>query len=553
MKKLSVLILVLLCSALLNAQDWLKTNGKAIINSQGDTVLLRGMGLGGWWLPEGYMIHGGRNQSPTQIRQAIDSLIGPEKRKRFYEVYERNHCQKVDIDQLAKWKFNSIRLPMHFEFFAPKDKPGTFSDKGFILIDSLITWCKANKMWLILDMHAMPGGQSGEQIADAHGVAELWMNPANQELGVEIWTKIAKRYANEPVIAGYDLINETHWDLGDENKLLREYFIRLTKSIREVDQSHIIFIEGNGYATDFRGLTPVWDSNMAYSFHRYWNPNTIESIQPYLNLQKQTNVPLWLGETGENSNTWFHDSIQLIEGQGIGWAWWPLKKVETVAAPLQLLMPESYKKVTDYWAGNGPKPTPEEAEIGLMEIASGLAFGNLTKQPDVIDAMMRPDYGKKSKAFRFIRVPAVFPAVWFDLGRQGVAYNDSSYQFFGVGSDPKFYNTGRQFRNDGVDINFSNDPVFPFEIMDTKPGEWVNYTFINENESKVLKMRVLARTDSEAEFSAELGNTTIGTGNINAGKNSWVTIGTFTANPGFNTIKLIIKKGSPAFRAIHLE
>lgn len=553
MKKLFVLFLIFFASTILYAQDWLKTNGKAIVDSKGDTILLRGMGLGGWWLPEGYMIHGGRNQSPTQIRQAIDSLIGSEKRKKFYEVYERNHCQKADIDQLAKWKFNSVRLPMHYEFFAPKDKPGTFSDKGFTLIDSLITWCKANKMWIILDMHAMPGGQSGEQIADAHGVAELWTDPANQNLGVEIWTKIAKRYANEPVIAGYDLINETHWDLGNENKMLREYFIRLTKSIREVDQKHIIFIEGNRYATDFRGLTPVWDSNMAYSFHRYWNPNTKESIQSYLDLQEKTNVPLWLGETGENSNTWFHDCIQLVEEQGIGWAWWPLKKVETVAGPLQLLMPASYKKVTEYWAGNGPKPTPEESERGLMDMANGLAFEKLINQPDVIDAMMRPDYSNKSKAYRFNRVPAIFPATWFDLGRQGVAYNDSSYQFYGVGSDPKFYNTGRQFRNDGVDIGFSNDPAFPYEIMDTKPGEWVSYTFVNENESRLFKLRILARSESDAEVAAEFGNAEIGSGNIKAQKNTWITIGNFTALPGFNKIKLIVKKGSPAFRAIHID
>lgn len=55
---------------------------------------------------------------------------------------------------------------------------------------------------------------------------------------------------------------------------------------------------------------------MAYSFHKYWNYNTTESINFALNLRNSYNIPIWLGETGENSNVWFTSLIELCEKTG---------------------------------------------------------------------------------------------------------------------------------------------------------------------------------------------------------------------------------------------
>ena len=66
---------------------------------------------------------------------------------------------------------------------------------------------------------------------------------------------------------------------------------------------------------------------MVLSFHKYWNKNDLNSIQAILNAREQYNVPVWLGETGENSNVWFTEAIHLFESNNIGWAWWPLKKM----------------------------------------------------------------------------------------------------------------------------------------------------------------------------------------------------------------------------------
>ena len=39
-------------------------------------------------------------------------------------------------------------------------------------------------------------------------------------------------------------------------------------------------------------------------------------------IRNQFNVPLWMGESGENSNPWFHETIHLLEENNIGWNWW---------------------------------------------------------------------------------------------------------------------------------------------------------------------------------------------------------------------------------------
>jgi aryl-phospho-beta-D-glucosidase BglC (GH1 family) len=155
------------------SQGYLKASGTSIVNEKGENVLLRGIGLGGWMLQEGYMLRVNREGQQNKIRKRIDSLIGPENTQKFYDAWLANHTRKIDIDSLKAWGFNSVRLPMHYNLYTlPIEKeplPGqnTWLEKGFALTDSLLAWCKANSIYLILDLHAAPGGQGNDlNIAD---------------------------------------------------------------------------------------------------------------------------------------------------------------------------------------------------------------------------------------------------------------------------------------------------------------------------------------------------------------------------------------------------
>jgi hypothetical protein len=376
-------------------QGFLRAEGKQIVNEKGENVLLRGIGLGGWMLQEPYMLQlsevAGRQ---AEIKSKISELIGQKNCEEFYTRYLNNMITEKDIDALKKWGFNSVRLPMHFNLFTlpidtePAKGQNTWLETGFKLTDNLLSWCKKNKIFLILDLHATPGGQGNDRpIADIDTLKpRLWESEANQQKTIELWKKLAERYKDEEWIGGYDLINETNYKL-EGNEALKKLFSAITKEIRTVDKKHIIFIEGNQFANDYTGLTPPWDNNMVYSFHKYWNPTTVETIQKYLNMREKYNVPLWMGESGENTNQWFRAAVNLFETNNIGWSWWTIKKIGSESSLMTISKPAGYQKIVDYWAGKGSKPTAEEAMATFMELADNVKFENCKINNEVIEAL----------------------------------------------------------------------------------------------------------------------------------------------------------------------
>ena len=68
---------------------------------------------------------------------------------------------------------------------------------------------------------------------------------------------------------------------------------------------------------------------MAYTFHRYWDPVTPALVAPYLEFSERYNVPLWMGESGENTYEWIATFRELLEANAIGWCFWTYKRLDT--------------------------------------------------------------------------------------------------------------------------------------------------------------------------------------------------------------------------------
>lgn len=523
MKKISIVLLLfgLLVSFNANAQQHLlKTQGKIITNQNGDTVLLRGMGLGGWMLQEGYMLQtAGFANAQHKIRAKIEQLIGPADTDLFYDAWLANHVRKADIDSLKAWGFNSVRLPMHYNLFTlpieDEPVPGqhTWLNKGFELTDSLVSWCKQNQMYVILDLHAAPGGQGYDEGISDYDTSKpsLWESPANQAKTVALWKKLAEHYAHEEWIAGYDLINEPNWNLPG-GTALRNLYEEITDSIRTVDTSHIIFIEGNWFANDFTGLTPPWDSKLVYSPHKYWSINDQASIQWVLDMRNNYNVPLYLGESGENSNVWFRDAIRLLEDNNIGWAWWPMKKIESIAGPLSVIKTPEYESLLNYWNNGGTPPTAAFAKAALMQITDNLKIENCIYQKDVIDAMFRQVYADETVPYKVQDIPGVVYATDFSMGTVGHAYYDTEIANYQVSTGTyTSWNTGWTYRNDGVDIEKCTDSVNAngYNVGWTEAGEWIQYD-IKVDSAGVYDVELrVASANSNGKFHFSTGGSAI--------------------------------------------
>src|SRR3546814_2320941 len=87
---------------------------------------------------------------------------------------------------MGRWGFNSIRLPMHYNLLLDETAPAgmdRWKEDGFARIDALIDWARANQIYVILDLHAAPGGQGTDlPIADRDPDApSLWDSAENQD------------------------------------------------------------------------------------------------------------------------------------------------------------------------------------------------------------------------------------------------------------------------------------------------------------------------------------------------------------------------------------
>lgn len=364
-------------------------NGR--IRRGGEEFLLRGFGLGGWLLPEGYMWKFfTKCDRPRRIEALVETLCGKDYAQGFWQRYARAYVTEADIAWIARNGFNSVRLPLNARhLFRVDGKKVEFSPPVLALVDDCVRWCRRHGVYVVLDMHAAPGGQTGQNIDDSEADRpELFTAQANEDLLVEMWRLLAQRYAGEPAVAGYDLLNEPlpKWNAQHNHRLLPLYR-RVTAAIRQVDQRHLIILEGAHWATDFSvfdGLAPeeAAREQIVLQFHKYWNCPDEDSLRPFLDQARRLNAPLYLGESGENNLAWYTTVFPLCERLGIGWCFWSYKKMDNRNSPVTFAQPEGWAELLAYLDTGAP------VERGRAQRIFD-AFLNCVEQPVRCDEVMR--------------------------------------------------------------------------------------------------------------------------------------------------------------------
>ena len=485
-KKLIIILLIASYLSPLYGQN-IRALGTTIVDENQDEVLLRGVGLGGWMLQEGYMMNSnGGADTQHEFKEKLNLLVGADNTNQFYQNWLDNFITEQDIIAIADWGFNSVRVALHYNLLTlpieeePVEGDNTWLESGFERIDELMSWCSANNIYLILDLHAAPGGQGSDAAISDYDPDKpsLWESELNRDKTVALWGQLADRYKDEPWMGGYGLLNEVNWWPLD-GSVLRAFYIETTQAIRAVDQNHIIFIGGNSWSNDFSGLTPPWDSNLVYEFHKYWSYNDTESIQWVLDMQNQHNIPLWCGETGENSNVWYKDAMSLYETNNIGWSCWPYKRIATTVAPYSVSSNPNYEAIINFWKGEGPEPSVASAMAGLNQLTDDILLENTTFYKDVVDAYLRQPQDNTSIPYTEHTIPGLVYLSDYDLGTNGIAYYDQDVANYSLSTDQyEAWNRGWAYRNDGVDIQENSDTNNSngLHLSFIEKDEWVNYT-----------------------------------------------------------------------------
>lgn len=379
---------------------FLDTRGKQIVNQSGEEIILTGWGLGNWLLCEGYMWKAQglkRFDRPRHIETVIEELTGSSYAKTFWQNFRKNYVTEDDIRLMAEWGYNSVRIPINARLFLEEGPGISFVNDGFELLDQCIDWCEKYGLYAIIDMHGAPGGQTGANIDDSiDDVPRLFTDPDCFDKGIALWKELAARYKERWIVGGYDLLNEpirpknSGEDRDFENlvPLLVKFYETVIKEIKKIDNRHLFFIEGHHWAAATDIFCKKYDEKMVLHFHRYGCLPDIASYEEFIAAADRWNIPLWLGETGENYTEWFAAMYPLASDLGIGYNIWPWKKMDCLNSPCSIKLPVDWNKIIDYAKG-APHPGYETAREILDQYLENMKLKNCDIHKMVTRSVLR--------------------------------------------------------------------------------------------------------------------------------------------------------------------
>jgi hypothetical protein len=379
-----------------NASAYLHRSGIDIVDDQNKKVILKSFGIGEWLNIEAYFIDWGEEDvgtlqrpvySHTAIRNKLNQLMGKSDADEFYRRWVANIITEKDVAQYAGWGINSLRISMNYHWLSSADS--VWRPEGFALLDSVVAWGKRYHIYIILAMHAAPGGQGEDLMADvSDGNPRLFTESATyMPWTINLWRAIALRYANAPWVGGYDLLDEPLPPDDTNTKTLLPLLKKITSAIREVDKNHLIFMEGFRWSRDFTGMDRPWDENMAYAFHHYdfdgADNNTPQGYKKYFECRTNSGCPIWNGEAGEGSNKWAKSLVTFCEANNVSWCWWTTKKINATTNAYTIPWPTNYEKIIAA-AVNGDTISPAPASRIMFEFAENAKSSKCIKNDSLL-------------------------------------------------------------------------------------------------------------------------------------------------------------------------
>ena len=384
---------------------FLKVKGKDIVKPDGSKFFIKGTNLGNWLNPEGYMFGFTKTNSASMIDRMFKELVGEEYTASFWKKYKDNYITREDIRFIKSTGANTIRLPLHYRLFTDEDYMGLTSEQdGFKRIDDVLGWCNEFGLYLILDMHCAPGGQGGGNVDDSFGYPWLFEDPECQDELEKIWVSIAERYKDNPLVLGYELLNEPiehrpatdSWDVLYYPKL-EPLYKRLTAAIRAVDKNHIIILGGARGNTEFTMFTDwKFDPNLMYTCHCYFKDAPEKSVKYLVEFRDRTGLPMFVGETGHLTMEQQLAMSKYFIANNLGYTYWPYKKMKVGGSFVNFTPSSSWDSVvsfseadrSSYPAIRRARPDQNTAKNAMQSFLEQCKFSNCKQDQNYINSTL---------------------------------------------------------------------------------------------------------------------------------------------------------------------
>ena len=339
-----------------------------IINPEHQEVKLRGVNIGAWMNMENFLQ--GYPGSENGLRRVMQENIGEKKAEFLFDRWLDHFFTEEDAKYLSSIHVNLVRIPVNYRHFENDSNPYQYLEKGFDRLAKAIEFCGKHNIYTIIDLHSVQGWQNGDWHCDnSHRHSFFWQYQDFQNRFVALWEEFANRFKGNGNVAGYNLINEPCCNepqgrfygpsLYKRNwTVINNIYKRTVESIRKIDPDHIIFLEGDYFATMFDGLIEPFVPNLIYSSHNYiaagfgpgeypgkiygelWDKEKQEeAFNSHEGTQfiRKHNVPLWVGEFGAvyhrdpkqvpDRLRAIDDQISVFNKYGIHWTLWTYKDI----------------------------------------------------------------------------------------------------------------------------------------------------------------------------------------------------------------------------------
>jgi endoglucanase len=367
--------------------------GRTLVGTDGKPLRLRGVNLGGWLLWEGGDFGKAILLSESTLFDRLAQVVGNQGAQDFRNQIYANFITAADFQRIAQLGFNSVRLPINANILEDDARPYVYKQSGWDLIDHALSWGEQFGVYVIIDLHAVPGGQSRLSPSDPGRPEEIiWKSEAHKQRTIALWQAIASRYKDRQIVAGYDLINEPLPPKGSDLFDLEQ---RLVAAIRQVDRQHLVIIEGDKFSSDFSMFATPLSGNQMYGFHMYnwFGDDRKNKIAGFKQLSLEQNVPLWAGEFGENTVEMIASTVAMYNDPANeilgGWSFWTWKKVPTRWPTLLAITPPAGWQPLLDWLNKPNKNVPDRAQSisGLNEFVRAARLENTTLDQAMLDAL----------------------------------------------------------------------------------------------------------------------------------------------------------------------
>jgi aryl-phospho-beta-D-glucosidase BglC (GH1 family) len=466
--------------------DFLQVKDGKVVDGQGQPVFLRGVCVGGWMNMEDFI--DGYPGAEHTLRAVMANELGAGKAQFFFDRLLDYFLAEEDIAFMKGLGATAVRLSLNYRHFERDAQPFTYLESGFQRLDQAIRWCEKHSLYAILDMHSVQGWQNSDWHCDnASRHSLFWVHPHFQDRWVALWEELARRYAGNPTVAGFNVMNEplvnATWGRFSSTytpgyDLINRSYRRVVNAIRAIDPKHIIFLEGDYFSSRFEGLDAPFAENLVYSSHNYtnagfgpgpypgeirgeyWEKGKIQTVferAEGTRFTQKHQAPLWVGEFGSVFNgpaheapdrlRAFDDTLSVYEDHDAHWTAWTYKDVGVMgwvmldpeAEYLQVLKPVHQAKIalsTDFWMGWLPVTQAKAMVNDLAHHVEGVLcdpdiqtranehFLGQAALSGYVAALMQPAYAKRFKGMSEADLDRVLQSFAFKNCRPNAALMD---------------------------------------------------------------------------------------------------------------------------------